>query len=114
MLLPLLLESQNVDDAYAKIRSSIERTPVFTSMSLSNRATTEMFGSRKPTSAQNAIKLFFKAENLQKTGSFKFRGALNSIISLPTDKLACGLAATSSGNLIFHTKKLAFWLTWSY
>ena len=81
---------------------------MFTSLSLSDRATTEIFGSKKPTSAQNAIKLFFKAENLQKTGSFKFRGALNSIVSLPTDKLACGLAATSSGNRISHTKNWLF------
>ncbi len=42
--------------------------------------------------------LFFKCENFQKTGSFKFRGACNAVFSLPEDKLKYGVATHSSGN----------------
>lgn len=50
-----------------------------------------------PAAGQNVVRLFFKAENFQKTGSFKYRGALHSIVALPTEELACGVATTSSG-----------------
>jgi threonine dehydratase len=39
-----------------------------------------------------------KAENLQRTGSFKLRGAANAIAKLPPDRLACGIVAASAGN----------------
>ena len=39
-----------------------------------------------------------KAENLQRTGSFKLRGATNAIARLPPDGLACGIVAASAGN----------------
>jgi threonine dehydratase len=43
-------------------------------------------------------KVFLKAETLQRTGSFKFRGAYNKISSIPQDKRAAGVVAYSSGN----------------
>jgi threonine dehydratase len=43
-------------------------------------------------------KVFLKAETLQRTGSFKFRGAYNKISSIPADKRAAGVVAYSSGN----------------
>jgi threonine dehydratase len=43
-------------------------------------------------------RVFLKAETLQRTGSFKFRGAYNKISSIPTDKRAAGVVAFSSGN----------------
>jgi len=43
-------------------------------------------------------RLLVKPENLQKTGSFKFRGAYNNIASLPDDARARGVVAYSSGN----------------
>src|SRR3954471_2296380 len=42
--------------------------------------------------------VFLKAETLQRTGSFKFRGAYNKISSIPQDKKASGVVAYSSGN----------------
>src|ERR1017187_3418050 len=70
-------------EAHERIRPRIHRTPVFTSRSLD-----------KLTRAQ----LFFKCENLQKTGSFKIRGAANAILSLTAEQSARGVVTHSSGN----------------
>ncbi|HZT24845.1 MAG TPA: threonine/serine dehydratase [Pseudolabrys sp.] len=43
-------------------------------------------------------RVFLKAETLQRTGSFKFRGAYNKISSIPPQKRAAGVVAYSSGN----------------
>jgi threonine dehydratase len=43
-------------------------------------------------------RVFLKAETLQRTGSFKFRGAYNKIASIPPDRRAAGVVAYSSGN----------------
>ena len=43
-------------------------------------------------------RVFLKAENLQRSGSFKFRGAMNSILALPPARRARGVVAYSSGN----------------
>ncbi|MFJ7648882.1 threonine/serine dehydratase [Lysinibacillus sp. NPDC097279] len=46
-----------------------------------------------------------KAENMQKTNSFKLRGALNKLLSMPLEQLQHGVVAASSGN---HGKGVAF------
>src|SRR5829696_7661165 len=43
-------------------------------------------------------RIFLKAETLQRTGSFKFRGAYNKLASIPLDQRAGGVVAFSSGN----------------
>jgi threonine dehydratase len=43
-------------------------------------------------------RVFLKAETLQRTGSFKFRGAYNKISSIPPDRRGAGVVAYSSGN----------------
>jgi threonine dehydratase len=43
-------------------------------------------------------RVFLKAETLQRTGSFKFRGAYNKIASIPQEQRAAGVVAYSSGN----------------
>jgi threonine dehydratase len=43
-------------------------------------------------------RLFFKCENLQKTGSFKIRGASNAILSLSEEEVGRGIVTQSSGN----------------
>ncbi|MFP3948474.1 MAG: pyridoxal-phosphate dependent enzyme, partial [Longimicrobiales bacterium] len=48
--------------------------------------------------------VFFKCENFQRAGAFKFRGACNAVFSLPGDALASGVATHSSGN---HGQALA-------
>src|SRR6476646_9338315 len=42
--------------------------------------------------------LFFKCENFQKIGAFKFRGASNAILSLSDEEAARGVVTMSSGN----------------
>ncbi|MGC1106286.1 MAG: pyridoxal-phosphate dependent enzyme [Candidatus Acidiferrales bacterium] len=74
---------QTIRAAHERIRPQIHRTPVFTSESLD-----EMTGAH----------LFFKCENLQKTGSFKFRGATNAVFSLTDEEAKRGIITVSSGN----------------
>jgi threonine dehydratase len=69
--------------AHGRIGPRIHRTPVMTSSSLN---------------AMTGAQLFFKCENLQKTGSFKIRGASNTILSLTHQEAAQGIVTQSSGN----------------
>jgi threonine dehydratase len=66
-----------------RIRPFIHRTPVLTNKSLD-----ELSGAY----------IFFKCENFQKAGSFKIRGATNTVELLSEDELDRGIATTSSGN----------------
>jgi threonine dehydratase len=72
-----------IREAHARIAPHIHRTPVFRSSSLDRMAGAE---------------LFFKCENLQKTGSFKIRGATNVIFSLSEQEAGRGAVTHSSGN----------------
>lgn len=74
---------QTIREAHERIRAQIHRTPVFTSESLD---------------AMTGANLFFKCENLQKTGSFKFRGATNAVFSLTGEEAKRGIVTVSSGN----------------
>lgn len=56
-------------------------------------------------SEQLGIPLYFKCENLQRTGSFKIRGALNFMTSQPREKLKHGVITASAGN---HAQGVAF------
>jgi threonine dehydratase len=69
--------------AHARIAPRIHHTPVLTSSSLN---------------VVTRAQLFFKCENLQKTGSFKIRGASNAILSLTEKEAARGIVTQSSGN----------------
>ncbi len=80
----MIIPSRNdLLDAQKRILQYIHKTPVFTS-----RLIDEMVGGE----------LFFKAENLQRMGAFKKRGASNAILSLSKEKLEKGVATHSSGN----------------
>jgi threonine dehydratase len=71
-------------DAAAKVLAPYAvRTPLLTSPALDT-----LTGAR----------VFLKAEVLQRTGSFKFRGAFNKLSSIPQNKRAAGVVAFSSGN----------------
>jgi threonine dehydratase len=74
---------QTIVEAHARIAPHIHRTPVLTSKSLD---------------AMAAARIFFKCENLQKTGSFKIRGATNAIFSLSDEEISHGIVTQSSGN----------------
>src|SRR5580704_9819637 len=80
--------------AHERIKGHIHRTPVLTSTSLD-----EIAGAR----------LYFKCENLQKTGSFKIRGATNAVFSLTDEEARHGVVAPSSGN---HAAALALAARW--
>jgi threonine dehydratase len=59
--------------------------------------------------AATGARVFLKAETLQRTGSFKFRGAYNKLSSIPEEKRAGGVVAFSSGNHaqgVAHAAKL--------
>jgi threonine dehydratase len=72
-----------IDRAYDRIRSVVRKTPL--------EAVSDLLpGSR--------MRLFFKMENLQETGSFKLRGASNKILSLSAEQAARGVIAASNGN----------------
>jgi threonine dehydratase len=75
--------------AHERIRPFINRTPVLTCSTLSNMVGTS---------------LFFKCENFQKVGAFKFRGACNAVFSLSDEEAPRGVATHSSGN---HAAALA-------
>jgi len=79
----------DIERAHARISPYVHRTPV-----LSSKSINEMTG----------VSLFFKCENFQKVGAFKFRGASNAVLSLSEEEAAKGVATHSSGN---HAAALA-------
>jgi threonine dehydratase len=86
MKLPILSDIQS---AHNRIKPFIHRTPVMTS-----RLLNEFFG----------CDLYFKCENFQKVGAFKFRGATNAVLLLEDDQKKHGVVTHSSGN---HAAALA-------
>jgi len=79
-----------ISDAYDRLRKRVRRSELMYSHHYSE---------------QLGIPLFFKCENLQRTGSFKIRGALNFMTSQPREKLARGVITASAGN---HAQGVAF------
>ncbi len=79
----LLPTAADVDAAAQRLKGVALRTPLLTSPSLD---------------ALTGARVFLKAEILQRTGSFKFRGAYNKLASIPDEKRAGGVVAYSSGN----------------
>jgi len=77
------LASVDVEAAAARIAGVAGRTPTFQSRTLD---------------ALLDARVYFKAENLQRSGAFKFRGAYNCVAQLSQDELARGVVASSSGN----------------
>lgn len=79
----------NILSAYSRIKNQVKRTPILSSMSVN-----EILN----------CNVFFKCENFQKVGAFKFRGASNAVLSLDNSKIRNGVATHSSGN---HAQALA-------
>jgi threo-3-hydroxy-L-aspartate ammonia-lyase len=84
-----MISLDDVQAAARRIEGVAHRTPVLTS-----RALDEATGAS----------VFLKAENLQRSGAFKFRGAYNAVASLGDAERARGVATVSSGN---HAQALA-------
>jgi threonine dehydratase len=79
----------DIISASTRISSYVHRTPVLSSKNINS-----MLNAR----------LFFKCENFQKVGAFKYRGASNAILQLSKEQLQKGVATHSSGN---HAQALA-------
>jgi threonine dehydratase len=80
---PLAVDYADVAAAAERLAGHAHRTPVLTSHSVNER-----------TGAQ----VFFKCENLQRIGAFKFRGAYNAMSRLSDEERRRGVLAYSSGN----------------
>ena len=87
MMLPVTYA--DVAAAAKRLEGAAHRTPVLTSTTAD---------------AMAGAKLFFKPENLQRMGAFKFRGAYNAIAKLEGDARKRGVLAFSSGN---HAQAIA-------
>lgn len=81
----------DIRDAHARIAARIHRTPVLSSSTLAARMGARSFE--------------LKCESFQKTGSFKVRGALNTLSQLGDDARRRGVVTVSAGN---HAQALAW------
>ncbi len=86
---PVIPDLATLRDAHQRVGEWAHQTPTLTCQSIDNLAGSE---------------IFFKCENLQKVGAFKFRGATNAVFSLPDQLAKRGVATHSSGN---HAQALA-------
>jgi len=84
-----MLTAKHVEQAYERIHSYVHETAILTSKTLN-----EVSG----------LEIFMKAENFQKSGSFKIRGALNFLLSMDERERERGVVTGSSGN---HGQALA-------
>ena len=85
-----MIPIREIREAAGRIAGKVHRTPVFSSERIGEKA---------------GVRLFLKCESLQKTGSFKPRGALNKILSLTPEEKARGLVTVSAGN---HAQAVAW------
>ena len=79
----------DIEEAAQRIAPFIHRTPTLTNAGIDNLLEAQVF---------------FKCENFQKVGAFKFRGACNAVFSLDDECIRNGVATHSSGN---HAAALA-------
>ncbi len=86
---PLAIAFDDILGAEKRLAGVAHRTPVMTSTTADERA---------------GAKLFFKCENFQRAGAFKFRGAFNAISQFTPAQRASGVVAFSSGN---HAQAIA-------
>ncbi|MBW4580149.1 MAG: threo-3-hydroxy-L-aspartate ammonia-lyase [Tildeniella nuda ZEHNDER 1965/U140] len=79
----------DVEAAAARLNGQAHRTPVMTSTTVDR---------------QTGSHVFFKCENFQRIGAFKFRGAYNALVQLSAEQRRRGVLAFSSGN---HAQAIA-------
>ena len=78
-----MVSFDDIAKAHERIKAHAKRTPVLTSATVD---------------ALTGASVFFKCENFQRMGAFKFRGAYNALSQLPEDRRKNGVIAFSSGN----------------
>lgn len=86
MILP---SYEDVCAASKRIEGHANKTPVLTSRTVN---------------AELGAEVYFKCENFQRIGAFKFRGAMNTLLKLTQEQRAAGVVAFSSGN---HAQAIA-------
>ena len=74
---------QGIEEAYSRIRDIVNKTPVMNSRTLNSLMNAE---------------IYFKCENFQRVGAFKFRGAYNTLSLLSKEEKKQGVITHSSGN----------------
>ncbi|ALK99538.1 serine dehydratase [Massilia sp. WF1] len=89
MTTPVLPTYEDVVQAAGRIAGAANQTPVLTS-----RTVNQEFGAE----------VFFKCENMQRMGAFKFRGAYNALSKFTPEQRRAGVVAFSSGN---HAQAIA-------
>jgi len=77
------LSFEGIEKAYNRLRNIVNKTPIMTSRTV-NRIT--------------SAEVYFKCENFQRVGAFKFRGAYNALSKLSDDEKRRGIITHSSGN----------------
>ena len=85
-----MITIKEIQKAHERILPFIHRTPIFTNKSLNQ---------------ESGADLYFKCENFQKIGAFKFRGGWNTISSLSEEEASKGVCTHSSGN---HAQAVAY------
>jgi threonine dehydratase len=80
---------QDIQLAHQRIERLVHNTPILTSKAINKKVGAD---------------IYFKCENFQKVGAFKFRGASNAVACLSKEELKKGVATHSSGN---HAAALA-------
>ena len=78
-----MIDLSLIRKAKTRIDPYVHKTPILTSSRLNEIANTDMY---------------FKCENFQKSGSFKIRGATNTVLQLTSEELKRGIVTASSGN----------------
>ena len=78
-----MITFQDIESAYSTVKGVVHKTPLLKSHTLNERTGNEVL---------------FKAENFQRIGAFKIRGAYNKIASLSKEERSRGIVAHSSGN----------------
>ncbi|MFW9913023.1 MAG: pyridoxal-phosphate dependent enzyme, partial [Candidatus Thorarchaeota archaeon] len=84
-----MVDFADIEAAYERIKDMVTKTPVMTSTTIDAITDSEVF---------------FKCENFQRVGAFKFRGALNAVSLLSDEEREKGVITHSSGN---HAQALA-------
>ena len=85
-----VLTAAKIDKAHERIQSLIIKTPLISNEIINKKVNANVY---------------FKLENLQRTGSFKIRGASNKISQLSNEEKSRGVVAYSSGN---HAQAVAY------
>jgi len=87
--MPTIISQSDLLEAKARISPVVHNTPILTSAFFNSLSEAQ---------------LFFKCENFQKVGAFKYRGATNAVLQLTNEQKSKGVIAHSSGN---HAQALA-------